>query len=100
MIYTAVIEPEANGQYSAHLPALPGVHSCGATRQEVLVRIVEAAELWIEVEREHERDVPPNDPFTILADVNQVIADQRADGLEPQLELVSVSVPSAERKAA
>ena len=100
MIYTAVIEPETDGQYSVHLPAMRGVHSCGKTRQEALERIVEAAELWIDVERKYGREVPANDPIAILVDVNRVIADQRSDGLDPQLELVSVAVPIIIREAA
>ena len=100
VVYTALIESEVDGQYSIHLPALGGVHSCGSSRQEALERVVEAAELWIEVERHHGRDVPANDPLVILAEVNRVIADQRSDGLDPQLELVSVAVPIAAREAA
>lgn len=100
MIYTAVVEPEEDGQYSVHLPAFRGVHSCGATRREALEQVLEAAELWLEVERQHGRDVPPNDPFVILARVNEIIADQRLDGRDPQLELTSVTIPGADRQAA
>jgi predicted RNase H-like HicB family nuclease len=100
MIYTAVLEPEVDGRYSAHLPAFQGVHSWGATRHEALEHIIEAALLWLDVEHEHGRAVPPNDPVAILAEVNRVIADQRLDGLDPQLELVSVSIPLSNRQAA
>lgn len=100
MIFTVVIEPEPDGRFSVHVPALHGVHSSGASRLEALERIVEAAELWIEVERRHGREVPPNDPVSLLAEVSRVISDQRADGLEPQLELVSVAIPVIGRQAA
>jgi predicted RNase H-like HicB family nuclease len=100
MIYTAVLEPEPDGRYSAQIPAFPGVHSWGATRQEALEHVIDAAVLWIDVEQELGRAVPPNDPVVLLAEVNRVIADQRLDGLDPQLELVSVSIPGLNRQAA
>jgi predicted RNase H-like HicB family nuclease/predicted RNA binding protein YcfA (HicA-like mRNA interferase family) len=100
VIYTAILEAEPDGRYSTHLPALPGVHSMGATRQEALERIVEAAGLWIDVEKQHRRVIPPNEPLIIVTEVSRLIIDQRADGLDPQLELVSVTIPVADREAA
>jgi len=50
-----LIHAESVGGYSVSVPALPGCHSQGETREEALTNIREAAELWLEVE---------SDPFS------------------------------------
>jgi predicted RNase H-like HicB family nuclease len=45
----AIIRPEAVGGFSVSVPALPGCHSQGETRDEAIANIREAAELWLEV---------------------------------------------------
>jgi predicted RNase H-like HicB family nuclease len=44
-----LLRPESDGGYSVSVPALPGCHSQGDTREEALENIREAAELWLEV---------------------------------------------------
>jgi predicted RNase H-like HicB family nuclease len=44
-----LLRPESVGGYSVSVPALPGCHSQGETREEALENIREAAELWLEV---------------------------------------------------
>jgi predicted RNase H-like HicB family nuclease len=44
-----LFRPESVGGYSVSVPALPGCHSQGETREEALENIREAAELWLEV---------------------------------------------------
>ena len=46
--YTVILEKEADGGYVAMVPALSGCVSQGDTRDEVIVNIREAAELYIE----------------------------------------------------
>jgi predicted RNase H-like HicB family nuclease len=58
MRYTVVLEQEADGGYSASVPALPGCHSQGGTRAEALANIREAMELYIETLREAGEVVP------------------------------------------
>ncbi|MBI1792287.1 MAG: type II toxin-antitoxin system HicB family antitoxin [Acidobacteria bacterium] len=48
MQYTVILEQEADGGYVAVVPALPGCVSQGNTRDEVLVNIREAAELYVD----------------------------------------------------
>lgn len=48
MRYTVVLEKESDGGYVAVVPALAGCVSQGDTREEALVNIREAAELYIE----------------------------------------------------
>ena len=47
MLYLAVLEREEDGQWSAHVPDLPGCASFGATRAEALANIREAAQLHV-----------------------------------------------------
>ncbi|HEY1243783.1 MAG TPA: type II toxin-antitoxin system HicB family antitoxin [Hyphomicrobiaceae bacterium] len=58
MRYTVILEDEADGGYSAHVPALPGCHSQGDTREEALANIREAIELYVETLRESGDAVP------------------------------------------
>jgi predicted RNase H-like HicB family nuclease len=48
MRYTVILEREADGVYVATVPALPGCVSQGDTRDEVMRKIREAADLYIE----------------------------------------------------
>ena len=51
-VYTIILQPETDpefeGYYNASVPALPGCFSYGARRQEALVNIKEAIELYLE----------------------------------------------------
>jgi predicted RNase H-like HicB family nuclease len=58
MRYTVVLEKEADGGYSASVPALRGCHSQGDTRDEALANIREAIELYVETLREAGEVVP------------------------------------------
>jgi len=48
MRYTVILEEEPDSGFVAHVPALPGCVSQGATRAEALANIREAADLYIE----------------------------------------------------
>ncbi len=48
MQYTVVLEPDPTGGFVALVPVLPGCVSQGETRQEALMNIREAAELYVE----------------------------------------------------
>lgn len=76
-IYTIVLEPDADGGFVVHVPALPEVCTQGETEAEALANAREAIELAVE-----ER----------LAEGESVPADQ-----VPQIRkiLVSVALPSA-----
>ncbi len=47
-----LIQPEAEGGYSASIPAMQGCYSQGDTLAETIANIREAAELWAEVQYE------------------------------------------------
>jgi predicted RNase H-like HicB family nuclease len=48
MRYTVILDQESDGGYVAIIPTLPGCVSQGDSREEALVNIREAAELYIE----------------------------------------------------
>ncbi len=52
MTLKVVIEAGEQGGYIGAIPALPGCRSQGATRDELLVNLREAAEGWLETEQD------------------------------------------------
>lgn len=50
--FTVVLERDEDGLYVASVPALKGCHTQGKTLDQVMERIREAVELWLEVHRE------------------------------------------------
>jgi predicted RNase H-like HicB family nuclease len=58
MRYTVVLKDETDGGYSVSVPALPGCHSQGDTRDEALANIREAIELYVETLREAGEPIP------------------------------------------
>lgn len=48
MDYTVVLEQEEDGGYVVSVPALPGCNSQGDTRDETMINIQEAIQLYIE----------------------------------------------------
>ncbi len=60
MKYRVLIEVDEDGIYVAEAPSLPGCISQGTTREEALVNIREAIELYLESLREHDEPVPPS----------------------------------------
>jgi predicted RNase H-like HicB family nuclease len=52
----AVALREADGSYSASVPALPGCLTQGEDMDEVLTNVVEAAEGWLAVAHEKAKD--------------------------------------------
>ena len=50
MRFSVVVERDEDGYYVASIPELPGCHTQAGTLDELMVRIREAAELYLEVE--------------------------------------------------
>jgi predicted RNase H-like HicB family nuclease len=64
-----VIQPEAEGGYSAFVPGFPGCTSCGDTLEETLANIREAFEGVFEVMQERDIETGLNgadSPATII----------------------------------
>ncbi len=52
MTLKVIIEPGEDGGFVAHVPALRGCWSQGATREAALSNIREAIEAWLEAEQD------------------------------------------------
>lgn len=59
MKYRVLIEQDEDGYFVAEVPALPGCISQGATRQEALENIKDAAAGYLESLKAHDEPVPP-----------------------------------------
>ena len=55
MKLTVVIEPGERTGWIGSVPALPGCHSQGATKEELLANLRDAAQGWIEAEEAKSR---------------------------------------------
>jgi predicted RNase H-like HicB family nuclease len=51
----AVATPDPDGGYSVAVPALPGCFTSGATIEEAIANLAEAAEAWLEVAHDQGR---------------------------------------------
>jgi predicted RNase H-like HicB family nuclease len=61
-----VFEPDEGG-WHVYAPALKGVHSFGASRDEARRNAVEAIELWLEVAREQGLPIPETEMLEVPA---------------------------------
>jgi predicted RNase H-like HicB family nuclease len=69
-----VIQPEAEGGYSAFVPGFPGCTSCGDTLAETLANIREAFEGVLEVmqAQDPETGIDPANPATLIRETIEV----------------------------
>jgi len=56
--YEAEFEQVAGGSWSATVPSLPTIATCGETLDETKAMVAEAIELWIEVAKEKGERIP------------------------------------------
>ena len=62
MTLKVIIRPGEDRGFIAHVPALRGCWSQGSTREEVLVNVREAIEVWLDVEQDKaDRGESPSD---------------------------------------
>ena len=59
--FKVIIEPSEDGGFTAYVPKLPGCVSEGETYEDTLVKIKEAAELYLEVAKEREKRIIQDD---------------------------------------
>jgi predicted RNase H-like HicB family nuclease len=64
--YAVVLEPEAEGGFSVHIPAFRGAHTQGETVEECLANAREVIELHAEVMTERGEPLPPSDIVTAV----------------------------------
>jgi predicted RNase H-like HicB family nuclease len=64
-----VLEQEDDGTYSVHCPALKGCHSQGDTKEDALINIQEAIQLYLEVANEKAREIILQHPKSIAIEM-------------------------------
>jgi predicted RNase H-like HicB family nuclease len=65
--YAVVLEPEAEGGYSVHIPAFRGAHTQGETVDECLANAREVIEAYVDVLTERGEPIPPSDVAATVA---------------------------------
>ncbi len=68
MKFTVLLEPQDEGGFTVTVPALPGCVSEGDTREEALINIKEAIELYIEILKEDGKPIPQDVGEEVLLD--------------------------------
>ncbi|GDX99152.1 HicB family protein [Phycisphaerae bacterium] len=63
----AILYRDEDGVWIAEVPSLPGCVSQGATQEDAIRNVTEAAELWIETMKELGRPVPQDDMSATVA---------------------------------
>lgn len=92
MKLVVVLAREADGGYSAVLPAIAGCASQGDTRADALANISEAALGCLEVMRTEGREGPEDSLEGIAEGVRLCLDDRRADGLSMAIETEEIEV--------
>ncbi|MBW4631104.1 MAG: type II toxin-antitoxin system HicB family antitoxin [Iphinoe sp. HA4291-MV1] len=64
-----IIYPGEDNYWVAECPSLPACISQGKTKEEAIVNIKEAIELYIEVLKEEGRSIPEDNLETVLVEV-------------------------------
>ena len=90
--FTVILEPEDNGGYSVHCPALPGCSSQGASLDEALANIKEAIRGVLAVRREDGMAAPVETPEMVTSEISQVLAERAEDGLPLTIETREVEL--------
>ncbi|MEE8159181.1 MAG: type II toxin-antitoxin system HicB family antitoxin [Dehalococcoidia bacterium] len=93
--FTVILEPEEDGGYSVHCPALPGCSSQGDTREDALANIVEAILLVLDVLREKNTPIPAETPELVSEEIGEILKARSEDGLPLTVETAQVNLPSA-----
>lgn len=93
--YTVILEPEEDGGFSVHCPALPGCHSQGNTRTEALENILGAIQLVRDVLIEEGRPIPHETPDVVSKEVAEILRARDEDGLPLTVETVQVQLPTS-----
>ncbi|MDA1096145.1 MAG: type II toxin-antitoxin system HicB family antitoxin [Chloroflexi bacterium] len=94
MLFTVILEPEPEGGYSVHCPALPGCAAQGDTIEEALantvVAIRQALEGW-----EQDDLPPPTDSLEAFCDeLYEILAARDEDDLPLTIETRQLEVPA------
>lgn len=91
---TVILEPEEDGGYSVHCPALPGCSSQGDTLEEALDNIREAIRGVLKVGQKHRTPPPKETPEIVAEEIRQILEGRAEDGLPLTIETRVVELPA------
>ena len=92
MKLTVILQPEADGGYSAIVPGLPGVVTQGDTLEETLDNVREAVLLSLEVRAELGLPGLNETPEIIAHEIEACLRDRAEEGLPLTIETREVVV--------
>ena len=92
--FTVILEPEEDGGYSVHCPALPGCSSQGDTLEEALDNIKEAILGVLKVRQEEALPILRETPEIVTEEIRQILAGRAEDGLPLTIETREVELPA------
>lgn len=92
--FTVILEPEQDGGYSVHCPALPGCSSQGDSLEEALDNIKEAILGVLKVRQEERMPIPSETPEIVTEEIRQILAERAEDGLPLTIETREVELPA------
>lgn len=67
--YTVIFEPQKEGGFTVYIPSLPGCISEGDTFEDALKNIKKAADLYLSVMKEREKDLNTGNEEMIVAPI-------------------------------
>ncbi len=91
---TVILEPEEDGGYSVHCPALPGCSSQGDTLEKALSNIQEAILGVLKVRQQEGMSPPRETPEMVTEEIRQVLVGRAEDGLPLTIETRIVELPA------
>lgn len=91
--FTIILEPEKDGGYSVHCPALPGCSSQGNSKEEVLDNIKEAIRGILKVRQKMGLSLPVETSKMLTEEIKQILLDRAKDGLPLTIETREIEIP-------
>ena len=91
--FTVILEPEEDGGYSVHCPALPGCSSQGDSRDDALANILEAILLVLDVMKGENAPIPVETPELVSQEIGEILKARGEDGLPLTVETTHVELP-------
>jgi len=91
---TVILEPEEDGGYSVHCPALSGCSSQGDTLEEALSNIQEAILGVLKVRQQEGMSPPRETPEIVTEEPRQILASRAEDRLLLNIETRVVELPA------
>ena len=92
--FTVILEPEEDGGYSVHCPALPGCSSQGDSFEEALDNIKEAISGVLKVRHKEGIPIPRETSEMLTEEIRQILAGRAEDGLPLTIETREVELPA------